>query len=260
MGIRLDNARSLYLEAIRDGNFMEAINKYAGDRYTQHSTPVRDGKDGFIEFFSDFVQRNPEREIEIVRAFEDGRYVFLHVVQHLNGGESRWVTADIFDTDEAGRLVEHWDIIDELVEESVSGHSQVDGSTEPRDLELTDQNKELVLAFVNRVLKDGDLDRLTDFVSTEQYIQHNPRIGDGLDGLAAFLDSLAAEGQTMSYQQVHRAVGSGDMVAVLSEMELGGAPMAVIDLFRVEDRRIVEHWDVMEEILPRNQWVNSGKF
>ena len=36
--------------------------------------------------------------------------------------------------------------------------------------------------------------------------------------------------------------------------------MAVIDLYRVEAGRIVEHWDVMEEILPRDQWVNSGKF
>ena len=94
MGIGLDNARALYMEAIGEGSHEAAINKYAGDRYTQHSTPVKDGKEGFIEFFADFVARNPERDIEIVRGFEDGRYVFLHAVQHLDGGEPRWVTAD----------------------------------------------------------------------------------------------------------------------------------------------------------------------
>ena len=43
MGARLDNAKALYLEAIRDGDYAEAIAKYSGSRYTQHSTPVRDG-------------------------------------------------------------------------------------------------------------------------------------------------------------------------------------------------------------------------
>ena len=43
MGRRLDNARALYLEGIRDGDYVEAIDRYAGDRYIQHSTPVRDG-------------------------------------------------------------------------------------------------------------------------------------------------------------------------------------------------------------------------
>ena len=52
MGQRLGNASPLYLEAIRDGNYVKAINEYSGARYTQHSTPMRDGTDGFIEFFA----------------------------------------------------------------------------------------------------------------------------------------------------------------------------------------------------------------
>jgi predicted SnoaL-like aldol condensation-catalyzing enzyme len=103
---RLDNAQALYLEGIRDGRAAEAIAKYSGDRYTQHSTGVKDGPAGFVEFFDDFQRRNPVRDIEIVRAFEDGRYVFLHVVQNLNEGEFRYVTADIFDTDDDGKLIE----------------------------------------------------------------------------------------------------------------------------------------------------------
>jgi predicted SnoaL-like aldol condensation-catalyzing enzyme len=259
MGARLDNAKALYLEGIRDGNYVDAIRTYAGERYTQHSTPVRDGKEGFIEFFADFVQRNPEREIEIVRGFEDGRYVFLHVVQNLNGGESRWVTADIFDTDDQARMIEHWDIIGEWVDETVSGRTQVDGPTEPTDLDKTEENKALVSTFVSDVLIGGAYDRLTDFLA-ENYIQHNPLVGDGLEGLGAFLASLAEHGQSMSYREVHLVVGCGSLAAVLARMDVAGADMAVIDLWRVEGGRIVEHWDVMEEILPREQWVNSGKF
>ncbi|NNL47860.1 MAG: SnoaL-like domain-containing protein, partial [Acidimicrobiia bacterium] len=164
MGVRLDNAKALYMEGIRDGKFVEAINRYAGDRYVQHSTPVRDGKEGFIEFFADFVQRNPDRDIEIIRGFEDGRYVFLHALQTLNGGESRWVTADIFDTDDEGRMIEHWDIIQEAVDETVSGHTQVDGPTEPTDLEKTEENKALVSRFATDVLVNGQIDKSTNYI------------------------------------------------------------------------------------------------
>ena len=260
MGARMRNADALYIEAIRDGNYVEAINKYAGERYTQHSTPVKDGKEGFIEFFADFVQRNPERDIEIVRGFEDGQYVFLHVVQHLNGGDSRWVTADIFDTDDRARLIEHWDIIGEWIDDTVSGHTQVDGPTEPVNLDETEANKALVSRFVTEVLKTGEFETLSDYVSAERYIQHNPEIGDGLEGFGAFVDSLIEQGLSMVYEQIHKLIGCGDFVAVLSRVNLAGNEMAVIDLFRVEDGLIVEHWDVMEEILPADQWVNSGKF
>ena len=260
MGKRLENAKALYIEGIRDGDYVEAIHKYAGERYTQHSTPVKDGTEGFIEFFADFVERNPDRDIEIVRGFEDGQYVFLHAVQHLNGGESRWVTADIFDTDDQARMIEHWDIISEWVDETVSGHTQTDGPTEPTDPDKTEENKALVARFVSEVLKDGELARLPDFISTEMYVQHNPQVGDGLGGLGDFVESLRRQGATMRYEEIHNVVGCGSFVAVLSKMDLAGTKMAVIDLFRVEDGLIVEHWDVMEEILPKDQWVNSGKF
>jgi predicted SnoaL-like aldol condensation-catalyzing enzyme len=102
-------------------------------------------------------------------------------------------------------------VIAEIVDDTVSGHSQVDG---PSDL----------------------------------------------NGLREFLDALAERGETMSYDCVHLLVGRGDLVAALSEGRLAGSPMAVIDLFRVADGMIVEHWDVIEEITPEETWVNSGKF
>ena len=260
MGVRLDNARGLYIEGIRDGNMEAATEKYLGARYTQHSTGVKDGKAGFLEFFGDFVKRNPERDIEIVRGFEDGRFVFVHAAQSLNGGESRWITADIFDTDEQARIIEHWDVIAEQVDETASGHTQVDGPTEPTDLERTDANKALVAGFLETVLQDGQFDRISDYVSSETYIQHDPQVGDGLEGLDAFAASLAEQGLSMRYLKTHLLVGSGSLVAALSEMDRGGAGWSVIDLFRVADGKIVEHWDVMEPLPPADELVNSGKF
>ncbi len=71
MSRKIDNATGLYLEGIRDGKPREAVTKYTGDHYTQHSTGAGDGCDGFIEFFEPFVERNPVRDIQVIRALED---------------------------------------------------------------------------------------------------------------------------------------------------------------------------------------------
>jgi len=62
MTAKLDNAIALYMEGIRDGNARQAVETYTGDRYTQHSTGVRDGVEGFVEFFEPFIERNPSRD------------------------------------------------------------------------------------------------------------------------------------------------------------------------------------------------------
>lgn len=260
MGRRLDNAKNLYLEAIRDGNAVEAIGKYSGARYTQHSTPVKDGQEGFIEFFNEFHQRNPVRDIEIVRAFEDGQYVFLHVVQNLNDGEFMYVTADIFDTDDDGKLIEHWDMIAEMTAETISGHSQVDGPTEPTDLDKTEENKALVRGFLEDVLKNGELAKRASYVSASGIIHHGPSLVPWLEDLGVLTTHPAEGPGTIMYEKVHNVIGCGSLVAAMSKANLGAVDIAVIDLFRVEEGRIVEHWDVAEEITPEDTWVNSGKF
>ena len=243
MGVRLDNAKGLYMEAIQEGNYVEAINKYAGERYTQHSTPVRDGKEGFIEFFADFVERNPDRDIQILRGFEDGRHVFLHVVQILNGGEYRYVTADIFDTDGEGRLIEHWDIIEEL-----EGDHQIDGPMSIDDSQQTDESKDLVREFIDEVWLRREHGAAKSYVSPN-LIDHSKRMES---------DDLSL--REAVYVKTHLLVGAGDFVAALSEFIQGNQTLAVIDLFRLSQGKIVEHWDVSEEIIPKDQWVNSGKF
>lgn len=182
--IRVANAKGLYLEGIREGNMAEALEKYTGDRYTQHSTGVRDGKDGFIEFFTPFLARNPVRDIQVLRTIEDGNFVFVHFYQNLNNGAAEWVTADIFDTDEDGRIIEHWDVIAAYEWPTVSGRTMVDGPTEIEDVDKTEANKSVVQGFVDTVLMGGRADLVADYISTEQYDQHNPEVGDGLAALA----------------------------------------------------------------------------
>jgi len=260
VGKKLDNAIALYLEGIRDGNAEDAVKKYTGDRYTQHSTGVADGVEGFLAFFGPFIERNPDRDIRIVRGFEDGQHVFLQAYQELNGGRDKWITTDLFDTDENDLIIEHWDVIGPVADTSVSGHSQIDGPSEITDLEATAKNKEIVTAFAEQVLKNGQYERVTDYISTDTYIQHNPMVADGLEGFGKFAAKQAAIGQAMVYDDIFRVVGQGNFVVTYSKMRMGDDEYAVFDIFRLENGLIVEHWDNMEKIPPKAQWGKSGKF
>lgn len=259
MTAKLDNAIALYMEGIRDGKAREAVTKYTGDRYTQHSTGVRDGIEGFVEFFEPFLQANPERDIQIIRAIEDGDFVWVHVAQSLNGGEAKWITMDMFDTDENDRIVEHWDVITEWVDETVSGHSQIDGPTEVADLDKTEANRAKIEQFLNEILIGGG-QNFTDYISTETYIQHNPQVGDGLEGFGAFVAELAAEGKSMVYKYIYKVLAQGNFVVSYSLAQIGDEDFAVFDVFRLADGLIVEHWDTMEPLPRGAALVNQGKF
>lgn len=78
--------------------------------------------------------------------------MFLHAFQSLNGGESRWVTADFFDTGEAGRIIENRGVIAPFAEATPSGHTSIDGPTAITDLDKTEENKALVRGLIEDVL------------------------------------------------------------------------------------------------------------
>lgn len=260
MSQKLENARRLYLEGIRDGNAREAVTKYTGDRYTQHSTGVRDGVEGFVEFFEPFIERNPVRDIQLVRGLVDGQYVFVHAYQSLNGGEYEWVTTDFFDTDDNDKIIEHWDVIAEYTRSTPSGHTSVDGETEVIDLDKTEENKELVRNLIQDVfMKGGNPDNLDKYISSEKYIQHSKDLADGLENLKPLVND---PNRTLYYEDLVLLVGQGNFVATLCRSNMNDGTtnqdFAEVDLFRIENGKIVEHWDNSEPV-PEND-VNIGKF
>jgi len=258
MSRKVENAAGLYTEGIRDGKVREAVTKYTGDRYTQHSTGVRDGVEGFVAFFEPFIARNLIRDIRIVRTLEDGQHLFVHAYQSLNNGETEWVTLDFFDSDDDDRIVEHWDVIAEYSRETPSGHTSVDGPTEVSDLDVTGAHKSLVRTFVEDVLmKGGNPGKIDRYISSDQYIQHNRDVPDGLE---PFRELAIAEDRPLVYEEIVLLVGQGNFVATLCQARWEDTPYAQADLFRIEDGPTVEHWDAAEPIGPEAECVNSGTF
>jgi len=111
------------------------------------------------------------------------------------------------------------------------------------------------------VLIGANSSKITDYISPDHYLQHNPAVADGLNALGAALQAMAAAGTPMVYTKNHKILGEGNFVLAVSEGQFLGKHSAFYDLFRVESGKIVEHWDTVEEIPARVQWKNdNGKF
>jgi high affinity sulfate transporter 1 len=255
-GGRRENALGLYLRAIRDGQPRAAASAFTGAHLVQHSTGVRDGADGFVEFFDAFIERYPDRYVRIVRSIEDGRYVFLHAFRSMDHGASEWVTTDFFDMDPDDRVIEHWDVVAPYPDVTESGRTAIDGPTEISELDRTDENKAIVRKMIKKVLAPGGKASRVDRYFSETYVRHNEQLADGV---RSFHD-LAATDNALVYEKIVLLVGEGSFVATLCKVRKGDDTYAQTDIFRLENAVIVEHWANGELVLPEEQWVNSGKF
>jgi predicted SnoaL-like aldol condensation-catalyzing enzyme len=116
-----NNAIAFYKMAY-EGNPRKAVELHVGNEYIQHSPLVGDGIEPFIKYFNRMAKEYPEKSIEFIRAIAEGDLVSLHTHQIWPGGEE-YVTIDFFRFDENGKIVEHWDSIQKIPEESANNNT-----------------------------------------------------------------------------------------------------------------------------------------
>lgn len=233
----------------------EPIAYINANNYVQHNQNVADGLAGF----GAVLQQLPEgsARVNTVRVWEDGDYVIAHTDYNFFGPK---IGIDIFRFED-GLIVEHWDNLQGKVEETVSGRTQIDGPIDITDLDKTEANKALVTNLLRDIFMGANPDIITDYISTAQYDQHNPGVADGLAGLGAALAALAEAGMPMVYEQNHIILGQGNFVLSVSEGIFMNEKVAFYDIFRIENGKVVEHWDTIEKIIPEEDAQNgNGKF
>jgi predicted SnoaL-like aldol condensation-catalyzing enzyme len=233
-----------------------AVDRYFGESFIQHDPNLADGLAGMKSFAAE-VANSPTADITIYRTLVDEDFVLLHSRYNGVGRYGAPVIAfDLFRF-KGGKIVEHWGGQEPETPPNLSGRTQVDGPTEVLDREKTEANRTLVRTYRETVMVSLRFDRIEEFIEGAHYAQHASKIGDGIARLRDRIASVAKEGGQL-FLTPRRFVAEGNFVLVLTEGELPSGPTALYDLFRIENGKIVEHWDVLTPIPPRNQWKNSN--
>lgn len=226
------------------------------NKYIQHNPLTREGGLGLAELFKRLAQFSPK--VNIVRIFSDGDFVFAHTEYDF---KSLRIGFELFRF-EGEQTVEHWDNIAAREGPNLSGHTMVDGPTEVSDLDKTEVNRESLRTFVEEVLIGRDFQNFENLVHTDQYIEHNPYLRDGSENLRNMLSKNDCDGKPeIRYDHLHRILAEGNFVLSICEGNRKGVHCSYFDLFRLSKGKIVEHWDTVDPIPDRSEWVNeNGKF
>lgn len=225
------------------------------EKFRHHFLDRAQGMDAFNQHLNKY--RKKGLEIEVIRLLQDGDYVVSHSIYKSDVEE---VVFDVFRF-EGQYIVEHWNNTEVIKAKNKSGRTQTDGPTLINDLDKTASNKDRAFDYLTTLLVDKNWETIDTFFEGGIYYQHNTSVEDGVHSIKAVLKNFEQLNIPVGYKKIHKIVGEGNFVFTISEGYFDNKPIAYFDMLRIENNKIKEHWDVIEEIETKTNWKNpDGKF
>jgi len=119
-------------------------------------------------------------------------------------------------------------------------------------------NKQIAITAYQRIFGDLDVTGVDEYMSKD-FLQHNPTIADGQDGVKSLVRMLLSQGIPKQKIEFKHVAAEGDIVFLHSRYEMTGKEWRFIDIYRVENDKLVEHWDAMMP-MPDQRANNNSMF
>src|ERR1700737_4158070 len=234
------NAKELVEQAVYelfDQRDATAVERYWSPDYIEHSIVGAGGLQGLRDLAGSLP---PGFRHKRIRVLGEQDLVVAHGLYD-GLGSTPIVAFDMWRVGR-GKIVEHWDAHQPWADETVSGHTMIDGPAEITSPGSTAASRRTVEGFAELIMMGRDRTQIGRFFEDDRFVQHNPQIADGVSGLGQAIQTGVWEAVV---DRVHRIVAEGEFVFTQGEGLLHGEPTAFCDLVRVEDDALVEHWDVV---------------
>ena len=127
-----------------------------------------------------------------------------------------------------------------------------------KEQDVAAKNKEMVIAFYNMIFQEHKVREALGKYVGDRYIQHNPLAPNGTEALIAFFEPYFAKNPE-ARSEIKRAAAEGDLVFlhVHAKSSATDRGLAVMDIFRVENGKVVEHWDVVQPVPEKSANENT---
>ncbi|MER9303968.1 nuclear transport factor 2 family protein [Mesorhizobium sp. M0496] len=123
---------------------------------------------------------------------------------------------------------------------------------------MNTNNEQIVTHAYQRIFGDLDISAVDDYMSKD-FVQHNPTIADGPAGVKQLVQMLISQGVDKQKVEFKHVIANGDIVILHTRYEMVGNEWRFIDIYRVEDDELVEHWDAMMQ-MPDTRANNNPMF
>lgn len=250
---------AVFFEAINQRD-VATLEELVTEDYIQHNPFIPTGRDAFVQLLTTVLEDNGT-QVQNIRVIEDGNFVAVHNLwtNAAPFGADTVVTFDVLRFDENGKIAEHWDAIQPWESQTVNGNTMIDGPTTITNFNETEANKALAVSIIEDVLMGQNPGNITNYIAAD-YIQHNPQIDNGLQGIQDAVAFLTSINNMFQYNTIYKVIGEGNFVLTISEGTWNNTSNAFYDLFRMENGKAVEHWDVIQPVPTEGLANNNGMF
>ncbi|WP_114938309.1 nuclear transport factor 2 family protein [Mucilaginibacter endophyticus] len=217
---------------------IELIPEFIIENYKQHNPTVKQGREGVTEMINYLKKLPPPPEdakSPIVRAIQEGDFVVTHLDVQFMG--KRMAVIDLFKLKD-GMLIEHWDAIQSLPDESGKLVTATNGTIDIDHSVSAESSKLIVERFYKAVVDRKPTDQFVD----KAYVEHDASLIASGKRLAGYLAN-----SEMSVK-IHRIIAEGDFVVVQSQLNKDDKAFMFYEIFRVANNKIAEHWSVEQAI------------